>query len=56
MSNSDNPINPTANAFVSLVDEMLNKGRPLYRFECPECGQSFVDPNDYYYGHDCEVG
>lgn len=25
------------------------------RWTCPECEVTFTDPNDYAYGHDCEV-
>lgn len=38
-------------AVMSLVDDIL---KPAYKFRCPECGQTFTDPEEYAYGHDCE--
>lgn len=39
-------------AVMSLVDDIL---KPAYKFRCPECGQTFTDPEEYAYGHDCEA-
>lgn len=41
-----------AKAVVSLVGQIL---KPVMRYNCPECGQTFTDPEEYAYGHDCEV-
>lgn len=45
-------------AVMSLVDDILNvKRRQSYQlppYTCPECEQTFTDPDDYAYGHDCE--
>lgn len=47
-----------ANAVKSLVDDILGvRPRMSYRlppFTCPECEQTFTNPDDYAYGHDCE--
>lgn len=40
-----------ANAVQELVADIL---KPVSRYRCPECGQTFTDPNDWAYGHDCE--
>lgn len=39
-------------AIKSLVNDIL---KPAYKYRCPECGQTFTDPEEYAYGHDCEV-
>lgn len=39
-------------AVKSLVNDIL---KPAYKYRCPECGQTFTDPEEYAYGHDCEV-
>lgn len=39
-------------AIVGLVNQIL---KPTIRYNCPECGQTFTDPEEYAYGHDCEV-
>lgn len=45
-------------AVMSLVDDILNvRHRQSYRlppYTCPECEQTFTDPDEYAYGHDCE--
>lgn len=38
---------------MSLIDDIL--ARPTYKYSCPECGQAFTNPEEYAYGHDCEV-
>ena len=38
-------------AVKSLVNDIL---KPAYKYRCPECGQTFTDPEEYAYGHDCE--
>lgn len=39
-------------AVKSLVNDIL---KPAYKYRCPECGQTFTDPEEYAYGHDCEA-
>lgn len=38
-------------AVKSLVNDIL---KPAYKFRCPECEQTFTDPEEFAYGHDCE--
>jgi uncharacterized protein YlaI len=39
-------------ACMNLIDEIL---KPVKTYTCVECGQRFTDPEEYAYGHDCEV-
>lgn len=39
-------------AIKSLVTDIL---KPVYKFRCPECEQTFTDPEEFAYGHDCEA-
>jgi hypothetical protein len=39
-------------AMNSLVSNILGK-RVTYSYTCPECEQTFLDPEEVNYGHDC---
>ena len=45
-------------AMLGLVNEIL-KPQPrktwAWEYTCPECEQTFTDPDEVAYGHDCEA-
>lgn len=42
-------------ALLAAVTEALTPAPIGVRWTCPECQVTFTNPDDYAYGHDCEV-
>jgi hypothetical protein len=40
-------------AMNSLVSSIIGK-RVTYTYTCPDCGQTWLDPEEFIYHHDCE--
>jgi hypothetical protein len=41
---------------MGLIDDILAKpARKSWSYTCPECEQTFTDPEEVAYGHDCEA-